>query len=101
LWKKSPGNYGWVPLRPGDSISIAFGSDIHGRDERWTFVKDKDMSKPDTIRRSMKRTKNITIISNATMKNNTQKNDKRNATYLAGPEINGAENLQAASAEDR
>jgi hypothetical protein len=101
LWKKTPGNYGWVPLRPGDSISIAFGSDFHGRDERWTFVKDRDMSKPDTIRRSMKRTKYITIISNSTMKNNTQKTDNRNATYIAVPERNEAENLQAVSAQDR
>ena len=59
------------------------------------------MSKPDTIRRYIKRTKNIAIISNSTIKNNTQKNDKRNATYIAGPERDETENLQAVSAKDR
>jgi hypothetical protein len=49
----------------------------------------------------MKRTKYITIISNSTMKNNTQKTDNRNATYIAVPERNEAENLQAVSAQDR
>ena len=101
LWKKSPANYGWAPLRPGDSISIAFGSDFNGRDERWKFVDDKDISKPDTNRRAITRTKNITVINPPKIINNTQNKDRRNASNNAGSNRSESDNLQAASVKDR
>jgi len=30
-WRRSPGYYGWAPMRPGVSINIAFGRDYHER----------------------------------------------------------------------
>ena len=86
LWRRSPGYYGWAPLRPGVSISVAFGSDYHERNERWTFAKDKDMSKRDVSRRYINRTKNVLLINKSTVIINTRKDDKRNATYIAGPD---------------
>jgi hypothetical protein len=100
LWRRSPGNYGWAPLRPGDSINISFGSDFHGRDERWRFAKDKDLSKPDTSHQYINRSKNIAIINKSSTIKNIRKKYKRNAPQIALPDRNEAENLQATSAKD-
>jgi hypothetical protein len=102
LWNKSPCHDGWTPLKPGDSLSTTFGSDFHGRDERWPFAKDNDISKPDMSRRStMKKSKNISIIDTSTIIINAQIHDNRNAVDIAGHHRNEAEYLQAVSAKGR
>jgi hypothetical protein len=85
-WRRSPGYYGWAPLRPGISISIAFGREYHERNERWIFVRDRDITRPDVSRHYVNRTKNVTIINNSTVIVNTRKDNKRNVTYIAGPD---------------
>ena len=92
-WRRSPGYYGWAPLRPGISISIAFGSDYRERNERWTFVGERDITRPDVSRRYVNRTKNVTIINSSTVIVNTRKDDKRNATYIAGPDRNDVQKV--------
>ena len=84
-WRSSPGYYGWAPLRPGISISIAFGRDYHEPNERWIFVSDRDFNSPNISRYYVNRTKNITIINNSTIIVNTLRNKNRNSTYIAGP----------------
>jgi hypothetical protein len=85
-WRSSPGYYGWTPLRPGISINIAFGRDYHERNERWNFVRDRDIARPDVGRHYVNRTNNITIIKNSTVIVNTQKDTKRNVAYITGPD---------------
>src|SRR5450759_628114 len=85
-WRRSPGYYGWAPLRPGISISIAFGAEYHERNERWIFVRDRDIARSDISRHYVNRTNNVTIINNSTVIVNTRKDDKRNVTYIAGPD---------------
>jgi hypothetical protein len=85
-WRRSPGYYGWAPLRPGISISIAFGREYHERNERWVFVRDRDITRSDIGRHYVNRSKNSTIINNSTVIVNTRKDNKRNVTYMAGPE---------------
>jgi hypothetical protein len=85
-WRRSPGYYGWAPLRPGISVSIAFGREYHERNERWIFVRDRDITRPDIGRHYVNRTKNVTIINNSTVIVNTRKDNKRNVTYIAGPD---------------
>lgn len=84
-WRSSPGYYGWTPLRPGISINIAFGRDYHERNERWNFVRDRDIARPDIGRHYVNRTNNVTIIKNSTVIVNSQKDTKRNAAYITGP----------------
>ncbi len=84
-WRRSPGYYGWAPLRPGISITIAFGAEYHERNERWVFVRDRDITRSDIARHYVNRTNNVTIINNSTVIVNTRKDDKRNATYITGP----------------
>lgn len=92
-WRRSPGYYGWAPLRPGISISIAFGSDYRERNERWTFVRERDITRPDVSRRYVNRTNNVTIINSSTVIVNTRKDNKRNATYIAGPDRNDVQKV--------
>lgn len=85
-WRRSPGYYGWAPLRPGISISIAFGREYRERNERWVFVRDRDITRPDVSRHYVNRSKNTTIINNSTLIGNTRKDSKRNVTYISGPD---------------
>jgi hypothetical protein len=85
-WRRSPGYYGWAPLRPGISISIAFGREYHERNERWIFVSDRDITRPDISRHYVNQTENVTIINNSTVIVNTRRDNKRNATYITGPD---------------
>ncbi len=102
LWNKPPGHYRWTPLKQGDSLSTTFGSNFHGRDERWIFLKDEDSSKPDmNIKYTIKRSKNIGIIDTSTIIVNAQKNDNRNSVDIAGPRRIETEYIQAVSAKSR
>jgi hypothetical protein len=84
-WRRSPGYFGWAPLRPGISVSLAFGSNYHERNERWIFVRDRDITRTDIGRYYMNRTNNVTIINNSTVIVNSRRDDSRNATYIMGP----------------
>ena len=84
-WRRSPGYFGWAPLRPGISVSMAFGNDYRERNERWIFVRDRDITRPDIGRYYVNRTNNVTIINHSTVIVNTRRDDTRNATYIMGP----------------
>jgi hypothetical protein len=84
-WRRSPGYFGWAPLRPGISVSMAFGNDYRERNERWIFVRDRDITRRDIGRYYVNRTNNVTIINNSTVIVNTRRDDTRNATYIMGP----------------
>jgi hypothetical protein len=85
-WRRSPGYYGWAPLRPGISVSVAFGGDYHEQNERWIFVRDRDITRHDVSRHYVNRSRNVTIINNSTVIVNTRRDDKRNVTYISGPD---------------
>ena len=87
-WRRSPGYYGWAPLRPGISINIAVGRDYHESNERWVFVRDRDFMRHDLGGRYINRNRNVTMINNSTVIVNTHRDDTRNVTYIAGPERN-------------
>lgn len=84
-WRRSPGYYGWAPMRPGISINIAFGRDYHERNERWNFVRERDITRPDIGSRYVNRTENAAIINRSTVIVDTRKDPRRNVTYMAGP----------------
>lgn len=84
-WRRSEGYYGWAPMGPGISIDISFGRDYRVPNERWIFVSDRDFDRPDIDRHYVDRSRNVTIINNSTVINNTYSDRSRNARYVAGP----------------
>jgi hypothetical protein len=85
-WRRSPGYFGWAPLRPGINVSVAFGRDYRERDERWIFVREGDITRPDIGRHYVDRTNNVEIISNSTLIVNMRKDNNRNTAYITGPD---------------
>lgn len=91
-WRRSPGYFGWAPLRPGISISFSFGRDYRERNERWNFVRDRDITRSDIGQYYVNRTDNATIINNSTVIVNTRIDNSRNTTYITGPDRNDVQN---------
>jgi hypothetical protein len=87
-WRRSPGYYGWAPLGPGISISVSFGRGYNESNDRWTFVNDRDITRSDIGNRYIDRSRNVTIINNSTVIVNQQRDNRRNSTYIAGPDRN-------------
>jgi hypothetical protein len=85
-WRKSDGYYGWAPMRPGVSISVTFTSYNDVPNDRWTFVKDKDIDSRDLINVYINRENNFKLINNSIVINTTYYDEKRQTTYVAGPD---------------
>ena len=92
-WRRSPGYYGWAPLRPGISISIAFGGGYEERNERWVFVRDRDFGRTNINNYYIDQSNNVTIIQNSTVIKNTQVDNDRHETYIAGPDRNEVQKI--------
>ncbi|MCX6267172.1 MAG: hypothetical protein NTW16_07425 [Bacteroidetes bacterium] len=85
-WRRSGDFYGWAPIGPGVSISIAYGSGYYIPNNQWTFVRDRDFGRTNINKYYVNNSYNVTIINNSTVINNTRVNRTRNVTYNAGPE---------------
>jgi hypothetical protein len=85
-WRQSNDYFGWAPLGPGISIEASFGASYYNSipPERWCFVRQADIVRPDVRNYYVDRTKNVTIIRNTTVIRNTYVN-ARNVTYTTGP----------------
>jgi hypothetical protein len=85
-WRRSPGYYGWAPMRPGVSLSVSFGSGYTVPNDRWRFVRDRDFSRTDINHYYINRTNNVTIIKNSSVINRTYVDQNRHSTYVSGPD---------------
>jgi hypothetical protein len=85
-WRRSPGYYGWAPMRPGISLSVSFGNGYTVPDNRWRFVRDRDFSRTDINHYYINRTNNVTIIKNSSVINRTYTDQSRHSTYVSGPD---------------
>jgi hypothetical protein len=92
-WRRSEGYYGWAPMGPGISIDVSFGREYRVPNERWIFVSDRDISRPDIDRHYVDRSTNVTIINNSTVINNTYVDNSRHTTYVAGPARNDVQRI--------
>jgi hypothetical protein len=90
-WRRSGGYYGWAPMRPGVSISMTFGRDYNVPNDRWIFVRDRDIERHDIYRDHIDRKNNFTYINNSIVINKTYYDDRRHETYVYGP---GREDVQ-------
>jgi len=84
-WRSSEGYYGWAPMGPGISVEASFGGGYRVPNDRWTFVSDRDISRPDIDRHYVDRSTNVTIINRSTVINNTYTDNSRHTKYVAGP----------------
>ena len=85
-WRRSEGYYGWAPIEPGISISIAYSSGYSVPDDRWTFVRERDFGRTNINNYYVNSSSNTTIINNSTVINNIQEDNSRNVKYNAGPD---------------
>ena len=85
-WRWSKGYYGWAPMRPGVSISITFGNYNDVPNDRWVFVRDRDIERHDISKNHIGREQNFNIMNNSTVINKTYYDNKRRSTYVAGPD---------------
>jgi len=85
-WRRSPGYYGWAPMRPGISLSVSFGSGYTVSNDRWRFVRDRDFSRTDINHYYINRNNNVSIIKNSSVINRTYVDQNRHSTYVSGPD---------------
>jgi len=85
-WRRSDDYYGWAPIGPGISISVAYGNSYNVPNNQWTFVRGGDFGRRDINNRYVNSSNNVTIINNTTVINNTRLDKTRNVTYHGGPD---------------
>lgn len=78
-WRNSSDYYGWAPLSPGVNISINIGIPT----ARWIFIPRRYFGNPYGYRYYVPRQRNVYIIHNTTIINNTHV--YRNNRYFSGP----------------
>lgn len=85
IWRRSEGYYGWAPIGPGISITIAYGSGYRLPYNYWTFVRDRDFGRTNIYNYYVPSSNNVTIINNSTVINNIQRDYSTRVRYNAGP----------------
>lgn len=86
VWRRSEGYYGWAPIGPGISITIAYSSGYRLPYNYWTCVRDRDFGRTNIYNYYVPSSNNVTIINNSTVINNIQRDNSTQARYNAGPD---------------
>ncbi|MCX6231259.1 MAG: hypothetical protein NTZ33_06925 [Bacteroidetes bacterium] len=84
-WRSSSDYYGWAPMGPGISISLAYGNGYYEHFNNYTFVRGSHFGRRDINNYYINNSNNTTIINNTTVINNTRVDAHRNTTYSMGP----------------
>ncbi len=84
-WRRSPGFYGWAPIPPGVSLTVAFGPRYVIPHERWFFVNERYITNPRVSAYYAPRNNNGTIIQKSTVINNTYIDKSNHTTFVSGP----------------
>ena len=85
-WRRANGYYGWAPMEPGFSISISFGRAYNRNNDHWSYVRYRDIDRPDIYRYSVNQNYNSWLYRNSRPLNSTYIDRERNTTYVYGPE---------------
>ncbi|QBZ96675.1 DUF6600 domain-containing protein [Flavobacterium sangjuense] len=85
-WRTSPDYYGWAPMGPGVTISVAYSSGYSVPYNHWTFVRHRDFGRNNVSNYYVANTRNNTIIRNTTIINNVRSDNRHNVRYAAGPD---------------
>jgi hypothetical protein len=84
-WRRSEGYYGWAPIGPGISITLAYSSGYRLPNNQWTFVRDRDFGRTNSSNYYVNSSVNTTIIRNSTVINNIQVDNSSRVRYNSGP----------------
>jgi hypothetical protein len=93
-WRNSDDYYGWAPLGPSVSLSVAYDGGYNPPAHYWCFVPHQYVSSPQVSNYYVRETNNVTIINrttiiNTTVINNTAVNNRaRNGRFGYGPDPN-------------
>jgi hypothetical protein len=82
-WRSSDNYYGWAPMGPSGYYNVPYN--------QWTFVNSGYLGRQDINNYYVNNSNNVTIINNTTVINNYRKDQTRNTTYNAGPNITDVE----------
>jgi hypothetical protein len=86
VWRSSGDCYGWAPMGPGISVTVAYGRNYYVPYNYWRFVRNRDFGRPNIYNYYVDNSVNVTIINNSTVINNVRVDKSRNVTYNAGPD---------------
>jgi hypothetical protein len=90
-WRRSANYYGWAPIGPGVSISVAYGNNYYVPYNQYTFVSGGFMGRTNINNYYINNSNNVTIINNSTVINNIRVDKTRNVRYNPGPNRNEVE----------
>ncbi len=84
-WRRNEGYYGWAPIEPGISISVAYSSGYYASNDHWVFVRERDFGRSNMNNYYVNSSNNVTIIHNSTVINNIHNDHGSNVQYNEGP----------------
>jgi hypothetical protein len=93
-WRSGGDYYGWAPMEPGISISVALNGTYREPITRWVFVRSRDIDRPNVYHYSVNQTNNTTIINNTRVIQNTRQEGQHNVTYVTGPDRNEVQRIK-------
>jgi hypothetical protein len=70
-WRRSPDYYGWAPLGPSVSMTVAAGGGYNPAPHYWCFVPQQYVTSPHVTNYYVSEQQNVTIINNTTVIRNT------------------------------
>lgn len=70
-WRRSPDYYGWAPLGPSVTVSVAVGGGYNPPPHYWCFVPQQYVTSPHLNNYYVNEQQNVTIIHNTTVIRNT------------------------------
>lgn len=99
-WRRSPGYYGWAPLRPGISFEYAMRDDYRERDERYYFVEDRHFGRRDMNRYYGPRHDVSHLVSVSSSINNSSDDREHHHRFIAGPKREEVQKVTNAKVEE-
>ena len=87
-WRRSPDYYGWAPLGPSVSMTVAVGGGYNPPPHYWCFVPQQYVTSPHVNNYYVSEQQNVTIINNTTViRNTTVVNNTYNNTTVINNNI--------------
>jgi hypothetical protein len=86
VWRRCEGYYGWAPIGPGISISIAYGGSYNLPYNQWILVRDRDLGR--TNINYIRTPDNSRLLKNSTVINNIRIDNSNHVKYGMGPTRN-------------
>ena len=90
VWRHSDDYYGWAPIGPGISITIAYGNDYYIPYNHWRFVRCRDFGRRNLHRYYVDRS-GYTVIIHNTYVINKFRDGYHHVRYNPGPDRNDVE----------